>query len=50
MRASGWIMRITGTLLLAAAVLKASGLGVDPVGRMGYFSMPEVQLDRKSVV
>jgi hypothetical protein len=41
---SGVIMRFTGTLLLAAAVLKAAGLGVEPVGRMGLFSTPEFQL------
>ena len=44
MRASGCIMRIVGTLLLGAALLKASGLGVDAVARMGFFSTPEVQL------
>ncbi|MSQ95253.1 MAG: hypothetical protein EXR98_11950 [Gemmataceae bacterium] len=44
MRASGWIMRIPGTLLLAAAALKTWGLGVDPVGQMGLFSTPEVQM------
>lgn len=44
MRFSTWIARITGTLLLLAAALKASGLGVDPVGRMGIFSTPEFQL------
>lgn len=44
MRASGWITKLIGTLLLAAAVLKASGMGLDPVARMGFFSTPEAQL------
>lgn len=38
------LSRGVGSLLLAAAALKAYGLGADPVGRMGVFSMPEVQL------
>lgn len=33
-----------GVLLLLAAVLKLSGLGADPVARMGLFSTPEFQL------
>lgn len=33
-----------GVLLLLAAVLKLSGLGADPVARMGIFSAPEFQL------
>jgi hypothetical protein len=37
-------MRFVGTLLLAAAALKAWGLGLEPVARMGFFSTPEAQL------
>ena len=44
MRPAGWIVRIPAILLLAAAVLKASGLALDPVGRAGVFSSAEVQL------
>jgi hypothetical protein len=36
--------RVFGVLLLAAAALKAHGLGLEPVGRMGVFSTPEAQL------
>lgn len=38
------IARILGLLLLAAAALKLNGLAVDPVGRMGLFSMPAFQI------
>ncbi len=38
------ILRALGLLLLVAAGLKLQGLGVDPVGRVGIFSMPEFQL------
>lgn len=44
MQANPWLMRIPGSLLLLAAALKALGLGVEPVGRMGIFSTPEAQL------
>lgn len=44
MRTAPWTVRIPGTLLLIAAGLKIWGLGVDPVGRIAWFSLPEVQL------
>ncbi len=37
------ISRCLGLLLLTAALLKGSGLGVDPVSRMGIFSAPAFQ-------
>jgi hypothetical protein len=37
-------MRIPGTLLLVAAMLKLWGLGAGPLGRVGILSLPEVQL------
>jgi hypothetical protein len=39
-----WISRFLALLLLAAAGLKLTGLAVDPVGRMGLFSMPAFQI------
>ena len=44
MSASGWILRIPGTLLLLAAGLKTQGLGVEPVSRIELFSTAEAQL------
>lgn len=44
MSASGWILRIPGTLLLLAAGAKAQGLGLEPVSRIGLFSTAEAQL------
>ena len=39
-----WIARFLALLLLAAAGLKLTGLAVDPVGRMGLFSLPAFQI------
>ena len=39
-----WILRIPGTLLLLAAALKTQGLALEPVGRVGLFTLPEVEL------
>lgn len=38
------VSRLLAVLLLAAAVLKLSGLAVDPVGRMGLFTAPAFQI------
>jgi hypothetical protein len=38
------IARFLALLLLAAAALKLNGLAVDPVGRMGLFSIPAFQI------
>jgi hypothetical protein len=38
------VSRCLGILLLAAAGLKLNGLAVDPVGRMGLFSLPAFQI------
>lgn len=38
------VSRFLGVLLLAAAGLKLSGLAVDPVGRMGLFTVPAFQI------
>ncbi len=38
------VSRFLGVLLLAAAALKLMGLAVDPVGRMGLFSVPAFQI------
>lgn len=39
-----WVARLLALLLLAAAGLKLNGLAVDPVGRMGLFSLPAFQI------
>ncbi|HEY7314869.1 MAG TPA: MauE/DoxX family redox-associated membrane protein [Gemmataceae bacterium] len=39
-----WVSHILALLLLVAAGLKLNGLAVDPVGRMGLFSMPVFQI------
>jgi hypothetical protein len=39
-----FLSRVLGLLLLAAAVLKLYGLGVDPAGRSGIFAAPEWQI------
>ncbi|MBI2804586.1 MAG: hypothetical protein HYX68_06330 [Planctomycetes bacterium] len=44
MGTSRWILRLAGTLLLAAAALKAWGLGLEPVARLGVLSTAEAQL------
>lgn len=38
------VSRLLAALLLAAAVLKFNGLAVDPVGRIGLFSVPAFQI------
>ena len=38
------VSRSLGILLLAAAGLKLNGLAVDPVGRMGLFTLPAFQI------
>jgi hypothetical protein len=38
------VRSLLGLLLLTAAGLKAHGLAVDPVARMGFFSLAEIQL------
>jgi hypothetical protein len=38
------VSRFLGVLLLAVAALKLNGLAVDPVGRMGLFSVPAFQI------
>lgn len=38
------VSRFLGILLLAAAGLKLNGLAVDPVGRMGLFTLPAFQI------
>jgi hypothetical protein len=38
------VSRCLGLLLLAAAGLKLNGLAVDPVGRMGLFTLPAFQI------
>jgi hypothetical protein len=38
------VSRFLAVLLLAAALLKLNGLAVDPVGRMGLFSVPAFQI------
>lgn len=38
------VSRFLAALLLTAAVLKLNGLAVDPVGRMGLFTMPAFQI------
>jgi hypothetical protein len=39
-----WVARLLALLLLAAAGLKLNGLAVDPVGRIGLFSLPAFQI------
>jgi hypothetical protein len=39
-----WVARVLAVLLLTAAMLKLNGLAVDPVGRMGLFSLPAFQI------
>jgi hypothetical protein len=39
-----WVSRVLAGLLLAAAGLKLQGMAVEPVARMGLFSMPAIQI------
>ena len=39
-----FVSRSLGILLLAAAGLKLNGLAIDPVGRMGLFTLPAFQI------
>lgn len=39
-----WVARLLALLLFVAAGLKLTGLAVDPVGRMGLFSLPAFQI------